>query len=137
MTMENAPSLHVVARFTDGGMLKGTTRDFSPNKSDFHVYADGDLRTKAVKVSLDRLKAVFFVKSLEGNRDHVESSDGSAGQGKGRRIRVVFKDGEALIGFTVGYAPDRPGFFLVPCDLQSNNQRVFVVRSAVSKVEFG
>jgi len=117
-------------------MLKGTTRDFSPNKPDFHVYPNEDLGAKAEKVSLARLKAVFFVKTLEGNKDHVEGSDAPGGQGQGRRIRVVFKDGEVLMGFTVGYAPDRPGFFFVPCDPESNNLRIFVIRAAVAKVEF-
>ena len=71
MTIDHLSNLHVVARLTDGGMLKGTTRDFSPNKPDFHVYPGGDLRASAVKVSLARLKAVFFVKTLD---------DGGGGQ---------------------------------------------------------
>src|SRR5262245_29340387 len=112
MSVDNAAPLHVVARFTDGTMLKGTTRDFSPNKPDFHVYAGGDLAAKAVKVPLARLKAVFFVKTLEGNKDHVDAGEAPGQQGQGRRIRVMFKDGENLVGFTVAYAPDRPGFFL-------------------------
>jgi hypothetical protein len=135
MALDTASSLNVVARFTDGGMLKGTTRDFSANKPDFHVYPDGNVNAKAVKVPVARLKAVFFVKSLEGNKEHVEAHDAS-GQGQGRRLKVIFKDGEILTGFTVGYAPDRPGFFLVPVDAGSNNLRIFVVRSAVAKVEF-
>ncbi len=136
MTMDGVSTLRVVARFTDGTMVKGTTRDFSANKPDFHVHPDGDLRAKAVKVSLARLKAVFFVKTLEGNKDHVEEDVSAANQGQGRLIRVTFKDDETLTGFTVGYAPDRPGFFFVPCNPESNNVRVFVVRAAVAKVEF-
>ena len=135
-TTDSASILHVVARFADGTMLKGTTRDFSANKPDFHVFPDGDLKVKAVKVPLARLKAVFFVKTLAGNKDHVDGTDLNSLQGQGRPMRVVFKDGEALLGFTVGYAPDRPGFFLVPCDPLGNNNRVFVVRAAVAKVEF-
>src|SRR5688572_11086748 len=129
-------SLRVVARFTDGQMLKGTTRDFSANKPDFHVYPEGNLRATPVKVPLTLLKAVFFVKTLEGNKDHVEASDLPDNQGQGRRLRVTFKDNEALVGFTVGYTPNRPGFFLLPGDPGSNNLRIFVVGSAVAKVEF-
>ena len=136
MKPEDVSSLHVVARFADGSVLKGTTRDFSPNKPDFHVYPGGNLNARAVKVPLTRLKAVFFVKSLEGNKDHVEASDAPDNAGQGRKIRVVFKDGETLVGFTVAYAPDRPGFFFVPCDPGSNNLRIFVSRSAVARVEF-
>ena len=136
MTIGDASTLHVVARFADGAMLKGTTRDFSPNKPDFHVYPDGDLRAGTVKVQMARLKAVFFVKTLEGDKGHVEDNSAPDGQPQGRTIRVTFKDGEVLMGTTAGYAPDRPGFFFVPFDKQSNNLRVFVVRAAVAKVEF-
>ena len=136
MLPQNPQNLHVVARFTDGTLLKGTTRDFSPNKPDFHIYPDGDLRGKVVKVPLTRLKAVFFVKSLEGNKDHVEGTEIAGSQGQGRPVRVTFKDNEILVGFTVGYAPGRPGFFFVPGDRASNNARVFVVAAAVSRVEF-
>jgi len=53
------------------------------------------------------------------------------------RPAVRDKEGEfGLMGFTVGYAPDRPGFFFVPCDPESNNLRIFVIRAAVAKVEF-
>ncbi len=117
-------------------MTKGTTRDFSANKPDFHVYPDGNLRAAAVKVPLARLKAVFFVKTLEGNKEHVEASDAPDHQGQGRRIKVIFKDGESMVGYTVGYTPNRPGFFLLPGDRGSNNLRIFVVGAAVAKVEF-
>jgi len=49
---------------------------------------------------------------------------------------VSFKDGEVLIGSIVSYDPNRQGFFLFPADSQSNNLKVFVVSSAVSKVAF-
>jgi hypothetical protein len=41
-----------------------------------------------------------------------------------------------LVGSTVGYAPQRLGFFLFPVDPKSNNLRVFVISAAVRKVRF-
>jgi hypothetical protein len=32
----------------------------------------------------------------------------------GRKIEVTFKDGEVLVGSTLGYDPSRPGFFSFP-----------------------
>jgi hypothetical protein len=49
---------------------------------------------------------------------------------------MSFKDGEMLVGSTMGYDPKREGFFLFPPDSQSNNMKVFVVLSAVSRVDF-
>ncbi len=31
----------VVVRFLDGRILKGTTQDFAPNKTEFHLYEGG------------------------------------------------------------------------------------------------
>jgi uncharacterized protein DUF6982 len=134
MNAPTAAPLHVVARFLDGSVLKGTTRDFAPNRPEFHVIPDGS--AQAMKVQHAALKAVFFVKSLTGNKDHVEAQDLENARGQGRRVQVTFKDGEVVSGYTVGYAPDRPGFFVIPIDPRSNNLRVFVVNAAVARVDF-
>ena len=85
---------------------------------------------------LAALKAAFFVKSLEGDKEHVEDMNFPDRSVQGRRVRVTFMDGETLTGSTVGYSPDRAGFFLVPADPESNNLRAFVISASVSKVEF-
>lgn len=54
----------------------------------------------------------------------------------GRKIRVVFEDGEVLLGTTQGYDASRPGFFIIPADAASNNERCFVVRIATREVTF-
>jgi hypothetical protein len=51
-------------------------------------------------------------------------------------VRVVFKDGEVMVGSTVGYERQRPAFFLIPADPQSNNRSVFVVSSAITSIRF-
>ena len=136
MNTEILIPLRVVARFADGRMLKGTTRDFSASKPTFHIIPDEGHKAAATRVPVADLKAVYFVKTLEGKKDHVERLDPDASRGQGRPLRVTFRDGEVAVGFTVGYHPDRTGFFLVPVDPDSNNLRVFVVRAATAKVEF-
>ncbi len=56
--------------------------------------------------------------------------------GLGRKVKVTFKDGETLHGYTTGYAPDRHAFFVFPADPASNNDRVFVINDSTSEVEF-
>lgn len=124
----------IVARFADGRLLKGTTQDFAPGKDAFHVIgSEGGARP--VKVAVPELKAVFFVKSWVGNAAYNELKE-FGGPVPGRKVQVTFKDGETLVGSTQGYQPDRPGFFLVPADPQSNNDRIYVVATAVKKVSF-
>ena len=57
-------------------------------------------------------------------------------KGCGRRIEVSFQDGEILVGFTLGYSSSAPGFFIFPVDPKSNNSRIFVVNSAVEKINW-
>jgi hypothetical protein len=51
-------------------------------------------------------------------------------------MKVRFFDGETVVGYTLGYSPDRQGFYLTPADLQGNNERIFVVKSATEEIKF-
>jgi len=124
----------VVARFLDGRVLKGTTHDFSPSKPVFHLHGVCDASARGLAVPLAALKALFFVKSYEGNSKHVEDLDIARAVGQGRRIVVTFTDDETVAGFTTGYAKDKQGFFVVPADPRSNNARIYVVTASVKKV---
>lgn len=126
----------VVVRYKDGRIVKGTTRDFIPGKALFHVEVAG--KDETIEVNVEDLKAIFFVKDFGGKPDYVEAKSFSdSGSGKGKKILVEFKDGETLTGYTLGYDANRPGFFVMPSDERSNNERVYVVRSAVANVAIG
>ena len=57
----------IVIRFIDGSVKKGHTNDFVPNKTSFHLNnADG----KTEGVNLEGIKSIFFVKELNGNKEH-------------------------------------------------------------------
>jgi hypothetical protein len=127
----------VVIRYQDGRIVKGFTADFFPNKEIFHITPNEPPNAKAAEVRVGDLKAVFFVKDTKGNPDHKESHQFNAATTPGgRKIKVTFKDGEVLVGTTQGYQPNRPGFFVVPADPKSNNERCFVVATATRSVTF-
>jgi hypothetical protein len=126
----------IVARFQDGRLMKGFTTDFLPTRDHFHMTLEEQgAGAKPVEVRVGELKAVFFVKSFEGDPQHKKSNQAGQG-GTGRRLRVVFKDGEVLVGTTQGYDRSRPGFFLIPVDAAGNNERCFVVAAAAQEVAF-
>ncbi len=126
----------IVVRYQDGRINKGVTSDFFPNKDLFHLFpVDALPGTRPVKVSIQELKAVFFVKTFEGNPEYNDKKELEADKaGVGRKIRVTFRDGEVLVGTTHGYQPSRPGFFVHPVDSQSNNERCFVISAATQEV---
>jgi hypothetical protein len=125
----------------NGRIERGYTTDFQPNREIFHLMVKGDEKHKPVAIRVADLKAVFFVKELHGlnkdrpviKRDFDEIKDQKI---VGKKVRVEFTDGEVLNGITLGYSPQRKGFFFTPIDPESNNERIFAVMSAVKDISF-
>lgn len=122
----------VVVHFKDNTLVKGMTSDFFPTLERFHVTLQGGGNTV---VLVKDLKGLFYVKDFDGNKDYQDSyvDDGT---GRGHKVKVNFIDGEEVIGYAMTYTPDWPGFFMVPVDKGSNNERIFVVTSACRQVGF-
>jgi len=131
----------VVIRFLDGRVERGYTADFQPHKEIFHLVVKGEGPGRSLAVKMANLKAVFFVKELHGmdkdrpvvKRDFADLKDQKL---IGKKVRVEFLDGEVLNGITLGYSPQRRGFFFTPIDPESNNERIFAVLSAVKDISF-
>lgn len=129
-------AVKVVVRYSDDSVIKGYTHDFFPNKDRFHLQSQQQSSGQDTrKVLVKDLKAIFFVRDFGGNPTYAECRQFvTSDKPQGRKIEVIFKDGEKLVGSTMGYDPNRPGFFIHPVDEKSNNIRVFVVQSFVDKV---
>jgi len=126
----------IVVRYQDGRVLKGYTGDFLPTKPAFHLTPmDAPPDAKPLDIQIAELKAIFFVKDFTGDPNRKEVLEFPAGKPVvGRKIRVIFYDGETLVGTTQGYDVTRPGFFVIPADSGSNNDRCFVVTHATKQV---
>jgi hypothetical protein len=126
----------VILRYLDGALLKGFCNDFSSTRTQFHLWPSVNAEaSQRMMVPLARLKAVFFVRDFGGNAAYVERRefDGAA---HGRKMEITFIDGEVVIGTTLAYRPDGPGFFLHPADALSNNMRIFIVTASVRHTRF-
>lgn len=131
--------IKIIARFANGRIMKGYVHDFFPNKPLFHMYpSDPQASQEPVEVNVNDLKAVYFVKDFAGDPKYRERKEFIAGEkpAQGRKVEVTFKDGEVLIGTTLGYDRHRAGFFIFPVDPQGNNLRVFAVLKSAAKVRF-
>jgi hypothetical protein len=126
----------IVVHYQDGRVLKGFTNDFTPSKSFLHLLpVDAPPDSAPFPVSVPDLKAVFFVKDFAGNPQYQDKKEFEPQNPvTGRKIKVIFKDGELLVGTTQGYQQDRTGFFVFPADPMSNNDRCFVVAPATKGV---
>jgi len=133
----------VVARFNDGRVLKGYTKGFTAESA--FVVIDEAGSGKEHRIAVADLKAVFFIKSFEGNKTHREKKAFGASAHDGHKVYIKFSDQESLVGFVEGEIPwDRgffisrdskaKGFFLIPVDRDCNNMKVFVVGTSVEDV---
>ena len=126
----------VVVAFLDGRRSRGYVLDFSPMREEFTLLpSENPMQARGEKVELSTLKAVFFVKDFAGNKEY-RPPENFAPQQAGRKIEVVFRDGETVLGTTQGYNPTKLGFFMFPADGGDNNMRVFVVNRNAVRVKF-
>ena len=122
----------IVAHYKNHQVVKGVSNNFFPNKIFFNIEEPSG---ESSRIDIENLKAVFFTKDFEGNKDHNYDYSHEI-PGAGRKMEIEFFNGEVVIGFTLGYSPDRQGFFLTPADLDGNNERIFVVNSSTKNVQF-
>mgnify|MGYP001614504703 CR=1 FL=1 len=131
----------VILRFLDGKMMKGIVKDLK--LIDDHLFIE-DESSQQLKVRLKELKAIFFVKSFDGNRSYNEKKNFAGTPPASKRVFVKFKDGETMVGFIEGDMPWEKGFFLesikekgfhlIPVDEDSNNTKILVITTAVKDV---
>lgn len=121
----------VIAHFLDGTLIKGTTPDFYPSRAKFHLT---DSNGEVHKIDVGELKALFFVKDFKGRPDYRERK-GFFGEEEGSKVMVEFFDGEIIFGHTITYSTKGHGFFLIPGDPDSNNDKVYVVHSSTKRVK--
>jgi len=122
----------VVAHFIDHSVIKGTSADVDPKRPVCHVHTP---TRGVVEVDLRQVKALFFVKDLDGKPGYEETQaarDGDQRLRGSRQVEVAFADGELLGGLMNRYPPLGPFFFMLPIDPQSNNLRILVNRDAVA-----
>ena len=123
----------IVVHMKGGKIHKGVTQDFLPARDAFHLLpAEGG--GVPIRIRLEDMKALFYVKDYIGNRDFVARRQFDAAKRAGRKAILTFTDGETLWG-TLGEEDDASSnFFFFPVDEEDNNIRIFVIRSSVKEM---
>jgi hypothetical protein len=99
------------------------------------ILADADLAAGALAlapqpggppeaIETGKVKAIFFMLSA-GEQAPVP---------EGKKVRVTFRDGRQVAGFSPDYSDEGVGFFMVPGDTRTNTGRIWVYRAAVRQV---
>jgi len=132
--MSTLPTVPVVLRYADGRMEKCRIGPyFSHSLKVIQVIQEDK---SVLTVPIQDLKAVFFVEELDG-KGHPEENWKSEDPGAlkaGKTVCITFLDGEKIRGKVLGDLETGVGFFLFPMEKESNNRKVFIVRSATQEV---
>lgn len=76
------------------------------------------------EIPTDAIKAIFFMLA-PGEK---------APPPEGRKVRVTFRDGRQVAGFSPDYREGLVGFFMIPADTRTNTGRIWVYQGAVKQV---
>lgn len=129
----------VVARLLNGSIMKGYIDNFS-QYDDMVVIEDEEPQSHEFRI--EEVKALFFVKTFEGDKAHKDKKSFMGTSYTGKRAYIKFKDGESVMGYIEGDVPWQKGFFLEskrgkgfflkPVDIEGNNIKIFVVGTSVA-----
>ena len=123
---------NVVVRLKDKTLLKGKITNFSTLHDFFQLeLLNGD----SVMVSIDKIKAIFFVKSFEGNKQYTYKYEDNF-LWVGDKITFKFDDGEKMVGYSQDFEFTPKGYFITPADVNGNNTYVFASKSAIGSMSF-
>ena len=111
----------VILHTIEGQVKRGAIRD--TNLTDETVGLEAQPGAME-KIPRPRIKAIFFM--LPAGQ--------KAPTPKGDKLRVTFKDGRQLAGFSSDHKAAGIGFFVVPADNRTNTERIFIYRSSVEKI---
>jgi hypothetical protein len=112
----------VVVHTADGQVKRGAMMDAALDGSEVVIEAQAGSGHEVIPSN--RIKAIFFMLPTGETPPPPQ----------GVRVRVTFRDGRQVVGFSPDYDPKRVGFFMVPADTRTHTARIWVCQSAVRQV---
>ena len=118
----SVPGEHrVIVHTVEGQVKRGAIKDARLGEPQLQLHlANGGVET----LPRERVKALFFMLA-PGAR--APATDGN-------KVRVTFKDGRQVAGFSKDHKGATSGFFVVPADNRTNTERIFIFRHAVQSI---
>lgn len=112
----------VVVHTVEGQVRRGVLEDVDLAAASFGLSAQPGGAPELV--GAEKVKAIFFMLA-PGEK---------APAPEGKKVRVTFRDGRQIAGFSPEYDDTGPGFFVIPADTRTNTGRIWVYRAAVKQV---
>jgi hypothetical protein len=111
----------VILHTMEGGVKRGAIKDANLSAAQVVLLTNPGV---SESVPRERVKAIFFMLA-PGSR---------APAPDGLKVRVTFRDGRQVAGFSKDHRSGAAGFFVVPADARTNTERIFIYRHGVTSV---
>lgn len=132
----NSTLKQVVVHYKDGDVKYGIPLSWNIEDKGFLLQPEKEAGSASMFIPFQDLKAVFFVKHFD--KEIARKMKFSNIFAKKDYVKVTFKDGEKIKGYTIkDYNPQAPRFFLVPETVsgrEENNLCILVERRCTKKV---
>jgi hypothetical protein len=112
----------VVVHTVEGIVRRGVLADAALDAPSLSISSQAG--APAEPVDTEKVKAIFFMLA----------PGEAAPAAEGKKVRVTFRDGRQVAGFSPDYDETGIGFFMIPGDARTNTGRIWVYRSAVRQV---
>jgi hypothetical protein len=117
------PGTHrVVVHTVEGQVKRGVLEDAALDAGSLGLLPQPGAAPELVPA--EKVKAIFF---MLGPGEKAPTPEG-------KKVRVTFRDGRQVAGFSPDYRDGGVGFFMIPGDTRTNTGRIWVYRSAVRQV---
>lgn len=111
----------VILHTMEGGVKRGAIRDANLASAQVVLQTSPGVNET---VPRERVKAIFFMLSPGTQAPAPE----------GIKVRVTFRDGRQVAGYSKDHRSGASGFFVVPADHRTNTERIFIYRHSVTSV---
>jgi hypothetical protein len=115
----------VIIHTMEGQVKRGTIRNL--DLMDDAIPLELQAGSAPERIPMARVKAIFFMAQIGAKPPPPV----------GEKIRVTFRDGRQVAGYSSDYKGSEIGFFIVPADTRTNTARIYVFRSSVQAVAAG
>ena len=128
LVAQAAPACHVagshrvVVHTVEGQVKRGVLDDADLDAAELAFTSQPGTAPEVVPT--EKVKAIFFMLA----------PGELAPAPEGKKVRVTFRDGRQVAGFSPAYDDTGVGFFMIPGDTRTNTGRIWVYRSAVRQV---
>ena len=112
----------MVLHTVDGQVKRGLLVDAALDAVELALVPQGPGAPEIV--ATDNVKAIFFM---------LAPGEKSATP-EGKKVRVTFRDGRQVAGYSPDYVEGTIGFFMIPADTRTNTGRIWVYQLAVRQV---